>query len=128
MGVKTSGFGPLRAKLRNLGPKADQTFEAVNRESGEEIVALAKVLVPEGETGRARSSIRGQSWEGTSYLVDFGPMARILEGDTEQRTTKDGKNRGMRKGTPFANPAIRGTYKKRMARYRKAVKGLLSDG
>ena len=55
-------------------------------------------------------------------------MARILEGDTEQRTTKDGKNRGMRKGTPFANPAIRGTYKKRMARYRKAVKGLLSDG
>lgn len=128
MGVKKTGFDGLRAKLRNLGPKAERTFEAVNRESGEEIVALAKVLVPEGDTGRARASIMGRPWDGTSYLVDFGPMARIIEGDTEQRTTKDGKNRGMRKGTPFANPAIQATRKKRQARYRAAVKGLLKNG
>jgi len=128
MGVKKTGFDGVRAKLRNLGPKAERTFEAVNRESGEEIVALAKVLVPEGDTGRARSSITGRPWEGTSYMVDFGPMARILEGDTKPRTTKAGENRGIRVGTPFANPAIQNTRSKRMARYRKAVKGLLSDG
>lgn len=128
MGVKKTGFDGLRAKLRNLGPKAERTFEAVNRESGEEIVALAKVLVPEGDTGRARASIMGRPWEGTSYLVDFGPLAKILEGGTAPRTTKDGQSRGIGPPRPFVNDAIRGTRKKRQARYRKAVKGLLKDG
>ena len=127
MGVKTSGFGSVRSRLAKIGARAEEEFIRANRKSAEEIEDLAKALVPE-KSGAARLAIRSGPLQGTAHYVDFGPMARILEGDTEQRTTKDGKNRGVRKGTPFANPAIQATRKKRQARMRKAVRGLLKDG
>lgn len=125
--MKKSGFDRVRARLNGLGEKVNWTFAEAHRESGEEIVALAKVLVPEGGTGDARRLIKGQPWEGTSYMIDFGPLSKILDGGTEERSANAGESRGRGRARPFDNPAIQATKKKRQARYRRAVKGLLKD-
>lgn len=124
MTVKTTGFRSLKGKIRRAVPIAQSKFASVNKENAEDVAALARVLVPKGETLTAVASIRTFKWPGdaTAYAVSFGPLSRILEGGTEERFTTDGQARGRSPARPFVTPAFGGTRAKRKARNRKAVR------
>ncbi len=105
--MKKSGFSATKKMLRKITPEIEAKFEDANRENAEMIVDLAKVLIPE-RSGASRAAIRNLPGPNGSQLIDFGPKAKVIEGD-----------RGPR---PFVNPALAGTKKKRAARSRKAIR------
>jgi len=98
-----------------------------NRENGEQIAQIARVLVPTGATGRSRAAIKGNA-QGDGYLIDFGPLSKILEGGTGERTqASTGKSTGKMPKRPFVNPALKATAKKRRSRNRKAVRDAVRE-
>ncbi|MGR3605324.1 hypothetical protein [Sulfitobacter sp.] len=105
--MKKSGFGATKAMLNRITPEIEAKFEKANRDNAEMIVDMAKVLIP-SVTGTNRALIRNIPGDDGSQLIDFGPKAKVIEGD-----------RGPR---PFVNPALSATKKKRAARSRKAIK------
>lgn len=97
-------FAALKAKvLKEAG--------AANHKSGAELIATAKVLVPVGGDvhgdGHERGKIVGTANADGSYLCDFGPKSKVIEG-----------NRGPR---PFVNPALSVTRKRHKARAKRAL-------
>lgn len=96
--------------LKRITPEIQDQFARANRENAESIVDLAKVLIPQQQSGGGtnRALIRNIAGDDGSQLIDFGPKAKVIEG-----------NRGPR---PFVNPALNATKKKRAARNRKAIK------
>ncbi|MGH1579076.1 hypothetical protein [Planktotalea sp.] len=121
MAMTKSGFKKNRQMLRKITPEVVKQFETANADNADLIVDTAKALIPV-QSGVSRRLIRSIPGEGTSQIVDFGPISRILEGGTAQRFTKDGKNRGKGPARPFKNPAMNATKNDRKARNRKAVK------
>ena len=119
MPVTKKGFDKLQKRLKRVVPLARQKFEAVNMRNAEDVATIARVLIPE-ESGRARSLIRTFPWPGGGHAIDFGQLAKILEGGTEERTTKTGQSRGRGPASPFVNPAFGATRNRRKARNRKA--------
>lgn len=125
MPLKTTGMVRNKRFLKQIAPEAVRQFEMANKENADLIVATAKALIPE-DSGTSRRLIKTVPEEGTSQLIDFGPISRILEGGTQQRTTKAGKNAGKGPARPFKNPAMNGTQNKRNARNRKALKAAIA--
>ena len=121
MTVEVSGFKKFRKRIRRAVPIAKAKFERVNAENAEEVATVARVLIPE-KSGQARSLIRTYPWPTGGHAVDFGPLAKILEGGTEERFTKTGARRGRGPKKPFVNPALGATKSRRAARNRKAVR------
>lgn len=105
--MKKSGFGKARRKLLGLGEEVDRQFERANHENAKDIVALAKVLIPQ-KTGVSRQAIRYTEGSDGGVLIDFGPKSKVIEGDSGPR--------------PFVNPTMAATKKTRRARNRKAVR------
>lgn len=105
--MKKSGFDTTKAMLNRITPEIKAKFEAANRDNAEMVVDLAKVLIP-SVSGTNRALIRNLPGADGSQLIDFGPKAKVIEGD-----------RGPR---PFVNPALNATKKKRAARNRKAIR------
>ena len=105
--MKKSGFGATKAMLNRITPEIEAKFEDANRENAEMIVDMAKVLIP-SVTGTNRALIRNMPGADGSQLIDFGPKAKVIEGE-----------RGPR---PFVNPALKATKKKRDARASKAIR------
>jgi len=105
--VKKSGFEATQSMLKRITPEIEEQFARANRENAESIVDLAKVLIPQ-RSGTNRALIRNVAVDDGSQLIDFGPKAKVIEGE-----------RGPR---PFVNPALSATKKKRAARNRKAIK------
>ncbi|WP_353475520.1 HK97 gp10 family phage protein [Salipiger sp. H15] len=105
------GADKVMRKLSKLERRVKDQVDAANRKSGEELVRTAKVLIPMGadveKDGRERDKITGTQNPDGSYLVDFGPKSKVIEGD-----------RGPR---PFVNPALKVLRKKHGARVRRAV-------
>lgn len=121
MPLKHSGSKRARRALVKITPAIEAEFERANRENAELIVDVAKALIP-SRSGESRSKIRNQSGQDTSQIIDFGPLSKILEGGTDERTTKTGASRGKGPARPFVGPAMKGTQTKRDARNRRAVK------
>jgi len=105
--VKKTGFDATRSMLDRITPQIVEQFAKANRENAEEIVDLAKVLIPE-RSGENRSAIRNTAMEGGAQLVDFGPKAKVIEGESGP--------------TPFKNRSMKATKKRRSARNRKAIR------
>lgn len=127
MGVRITGADKVSAMLNKLPATAKKRLIAANKANGEELAAVARVLVPVGATGRARAAIKGRA-VGDGYEVDFGPLSRILEGGTGERTQKTtGKSTGKMPKRPFVNPALKATDKKRRSRNRKAIRDAIKD-
>ncbi|MEM8822040.1 MAG: hypothetical protein AAGF30_00370 [Pseudomonadota bacterium] len=118
----------IRRKLRNLPEKLVQAMTNANDENADDLAGVARTLVRQGATGRARAAIRAFSFGREGAVVDFGPLSKILEGGTKQRTTKDGKNRGRSPAFPFVNPALKATKARRRKRIRDAVRKSIRDG
>ena len=97
-----------------------------NQDNAQEIVRVARVLVPAGKTARAKAAIKAIP-QGDGQLIDFGPLSKILEGGTEERQHKDGHRTGKGPKIPFVSPAMKATYKKRRARTRKAIRDAVKE-
>ena len=125
--MRKEGFDEAKARLRRLSSHAAETLDRANRENGEELVATAKVLIP-ARSGASRSMISGLALAPRRYLVTFAPLSRILEGGTEERTTKAGESRGRGPARPHVNPALRATLKRRRARFLRALREAIRHG
>lgn len=105
--MKKTGFDRVKRILNKLPDEVELTMREANRENGEDVLALARVLIPE-KTGASRLAIRGAEVPEGGYLMDFGPKSKVIEGE-----------RGPR---PFVNPALKATRARRKKRSRKALK------
>jgi hypothetical protein len=92
-------------KLSKLDARILKHVGLANRTSGEELIRIARVLHP-GE-GANRAAITGTANANGSYLCDFGPKAKVTEGDNAPR--------------PFVNPALAVTRKRHRGRARRAL-------
>ena len=120
MGIKKSGFKETKRMLHRAVPIAERKFETINRQNAEDVADVARALIPK-RTGVAGALIRLLD-QARGTLIDFGPLSRILEGGTQDRQTKAGKNRGKGPRRPFVNPALAATRRIRNARNRKGVR------
>lgn len=110
----------IARKFAALKDRVQREAADAIRKSGEELIRTAKVLIPVGGDvhgdGHEREKIVGTANGDGSYLCDFGPKSKVIEG-----------NRGPR---PFVNPALAVTRKRHTARAKravnKAVKGAFS--
>ena len=109
--MSVDASGAIRA-LSQLPKAVRDRIDAAVRKSGEELIGVAKVLIPVGtdpeRDGRERDKITGRQNADGSYLCDFGPKAKVIEGE-----------RGPR---PFVNPALAVTRKRYGSRVRAAIR------
>lgn len=105
--MKKSGFKATKTMLNKITPEIEAQFARANQDGAELVVDVAKVLIPE-RSGASRAAIRNIPGADGSQLIDFGPKAKVIEG-----------NKGPR---PFANPALKATKKKRQSINRKAIR------
>lgn len=105
--MKATGFSSAKATLAKLPSAIQEEFDGANRDNAKLLVDMAKVLIPE-RTGASRLAIRNTEVADGAQLVDFGPKAKLIEGE-----------RGPR---PFVNPALKLTRKKRRLRNNKALR------
>lgn len=126
MTVRKKGFKELYAKLNRITPAARAEFDKVNEENAGDVAALARVLIP-ARSGQARGLIKTSPGPSGGTLIDFGPLAKILEGGTEERRTRDGQSRGKGPKLPFVNPAFEATKGRRNARNKRALKKVLRN-
>ncbi len=103
------GGDRVAMKLANLPAAVKAKVDAATAKSGQELIDIAKVLIPVGSDkhgdGHERDKIKGTANADGSYLCDFGPKAKVIE-----------ENRA------FVNPALAVTRKKHSARAKRAVK------
>lgn len=109
--MSVTGADRVARRLAQLPAQIKMKVDLAVRQSGEELVRVAKVLIPSGGDvhgdGSERDKIIGTASADGSYLVDFGPKSKVIEGE-----------RGPR---PFVNPALSVTRKKFQARSKRAV-------
>lgn len=101
------GTDRVKRMLQRLPAECDRHFEQSNRDNAEDLVGVARVLIP-NVSGVSRAAINNFDAPEGGQIVDFGVKAKVIEG-----------NRGPR---PFVNPALAATKKPRKARNRKALK------
>ena len=110
--MKMTGSDKVKRMMRELPSAIEKHAEMANRESAEDMAAVARALIP-SVTGENRAKIRTFPGEGTGHVVDFGDKAKVIEGD-----------RGPR---PFVNPAIRATKDSRRKRAAKAARDAIKE-
>lgn len=107
----------IGAKFKRLEALVRNRMARANKMTGDDLVRTAKVLIPVGGDvhgdGSERDKITGTPNEDGSYLVDFGPKSKVIEGE-----------RGPR---PFVNPALAVTRKKFKSRARSAINRAVKD-
>lgn len=105
------GADKVMRKLADLPDRIKKNVDRSTKASGDELIRIAKVLIPVGGDvhgdGHERDKITGTQNADGSYLADFGPKSKVIEGE-----------RGPR---PFVNPALAVTRKKHKARAKRAV-------
>jgi hypothetical protein len=101
----------IARKFAALKTKVRKEAGAANAKSGAELIRTAKVLIPVGGDvhgdGHERDKIVGTANDDGSYLCDFGPKSKVIEGNSGPR--------------PFVNPALAVTRKRHGARAKRAV-------
>ena len=127
MSVRKVGFKRVERLLNELPETTTKHLRQAQEDNANEVVRVAKVLVPASESGRANAAIKTTA-VGNGQLMDFGPLSAILEGGTQERFhKKNGKSVGAGPALPFVNPSMRSTSKSRMARVRKALRDAVKE-
>lgn len=105
------GADKVMRKLKKTHPAIMKYVREANHKSGAELIRTAKVLIPSGgdvhKDGSERDKIRGTANADGSYLCDFGPKSKVIEGNSGPR--------------PFVNPALAVTRKRHAARAKRAM-------
>ncbi|MFN6976712.1 MAG: hypothetical protein ACK4OP_01180 [Gemmobacter sp.] len=103
-------------KLGDLPKEIKAQVDADVRKSAEELVRVAKILIPVGGDvhgdGQEREKIVATPNADGSVLVDFGPKSKPIEGGGKKN----------RKPRPFVNPALAVTRKRFKARAARAAR------
>ena len=110
--MKKEGFDKVKRMMRRMPDLVEKHSEMANRESAEDLAAVARALIP-SVTGANRAKIRTFPGEGTGHVVDFGDKAKVIEGKNAPR--------------PFVNPALRATKDSRRKRAAKAVRDSIKE-
>jgi hypothetical protein len=105
--MQKSGFDRVQTMLAKITPAIQGALAQANEKNAQEIVDLAKVLIP-NVTGASRAAIGHIANPDGSQLLDFGKKAKVIEGGKAPR--------------PFVNPALAATKNARKARNRKAIR------
>ncbi|MBN9890117.1 hypothetical protein [Salipiger abyssi] len=126
MGVRKVGFKRVQKMMEELPETTGKHLEQANEDNADEWIRVAKILVPVGETGRAKAAIRTTK-QGKGQLMDFGPLSSILEGGTQERFHKSGKGTGKGPKLPFVRPAERATEDARNERLAKALRDAVTE-
>jgi len=109
--MTVEGADRVMRKLHKLDARIMKHVAAANHKSGAELIRIAKVLIPAGGDvqgdGAERDKIVGTANADGSYLCDFGPKSKVIEGENAPR--------------PFVNPALSVTRKKHKARAKRAM-------
>lgn len=109
--MTVTGADKVARKLAQLPARIKAKVNQATRQSGDELIRVAKVLIPMGGDvhgdGSERDKIIGTARADGSYLADFGPKSKVIEGESGPR--------------PFVNPALSVTRKKYQARSKRAV-------
>lgn len=105
------GADRVKAKLKRLKPKMQEAVDDANEKSGNEILRMSRVLIPE-KSGESRAEITGRRVK-EGFLMDFGSKAKVIEG-----------KRGPR---AFVNPALLANQKRRKNRASRAVRKVIKS-
>jgi hypothetical protein len=108
--MQKDGFDRVAKMLARIGPEVTAHFAEANRLNAEEVVDLAKVLIPQ-RTGASRAAIGNYATDNGGQLLDFGKKAKVIEGDRGPRA--------------FVNPAMDATKASRKARNKAAMKDVV---
>lgn len=105
------GADKVMRKLSKTHASIMKYVKEANHKSGAELISVARVLIPSGgdvhKDGAERGKIIGIANADGSYLCDFGPKSKVIEGDSGPR--------------PFVNPALSVTRKRHAARAKRAM-------
>lgn len=112
--MKVIGADRVARKLAQLPDTIKRRVDAVTKQSADELVRVAKVLIPVADDvhkdGHERDKITASQNGDGSVLVDFGPKSKVIEAKR-----------------PFVNPALAVTRKRYKARASKAVKSAAKE-
>ena len=112
--MKVIGADRVARKLAQLPDRIKRKVDAAVKQSADELVRTAKVLIPVADDvhkdGRERDKIRATQNGDGSVLVDFGPKSKVIEAKR-----------------PFVNPALAVTRKRYKARASRAVKSAAKE-
>lgn len=100
------GADRVQRALKKMPERMRKHVAEANQKSGEELIRIAKVLIPE-KTGASRAAIKGTANLDGSFLCDFGGKAKVIEGRNAPR--------------PFVNPALSVSRKRHSARAKRAM-------
>ncbi|MDO6587332.1 hypothetical protein Q4543_17610 [Salipiger sp. 1_MG-2023] len=130
MPVRKVGFKRVQRMLETMPETTRKHLRDAQEDNASEIVRVAQILVPVGETARSKAAIKATP-AGDGQIIDFGPLSKILEGGTVERFHKTGKRAGRSTGkgpaVPFVNPSMKATAKTRLARTRKALRDAVKE-
>ncbi|SLN36584.1 hypothetical protein AQS8620_01302 [Aquimixticola soesokkakensis] len=100
------GGDRVAKKLKDLPDRVKKYVDQANKKSGDELISIAKVLIP-NKSGENRAQIKGTALESGAYLADFGPKSKVIEGKNGPR--------------PFVNPALKVSRKRHRGRAKRAA-------
>lgn len=111
------GADRIAKRLADLPARIKRNVDRMTKQSADELVRTAKVLIPMGGDvhgdGIERDKITATQNSDGSVLVDFGPKSKVIEGGPAPR--------------PFVNPALSVLRKKHRARASRAVNKAVKD-
>ena len=111
------GADKVARKLADLPARIKQNVDRMTKQSADELVRTAKVLIPMGGDVHGdwveREKITATQNADGSVMVDFGPKSKVIEGNSGPR--------------PFVNPALSVTRKKHKARAKRAINKAVKD-
>lgn len=111
------GADRVARKLSQLPDRIKGKVDLATKQSADELVRIAKILIPVGDDvhgdGHERDKITATQNGDGSVLVDFGPKSKVIEGDSGPR--------------PFVNPALAVTRKRHKARAKRAISSAVKE-
>lgn len=112
--MKVIGADRVARKLAQLPDRIKRKVDAAVKQSADELVRTAKVLIPVADDvhkdGHEREKISAAQNGDGSVLVDFGPKSKVIE---DKR--------------PFVNPALVVTRKRHAGRAKRAIKSAVRE-
>lgn len=123
--MKMLGADALARKLAKIAKAAKPRVEKAVAQNAADLARTAKVLIPR-ESGDSAGAITVRAAV-DGIEVDFGPLARVIEGGRKPGVAKSGRAYGPAPAQPFVNPALTVTNKRRRMRVRRAFKTAIKE-
>lgn len=108
--MKVENPDVIKRMFDRLTPEIRDEVNKAVQKNGDELVKTAALLIPV-VSGENKRQIKGTVQEDGGYLADFGPKAKVIEGEKGPR--------------PFVNPALKALRKRHTGRASRALKAAI---